>query len=181
MKSLRKTLGLATIAAMLMTSTAPALARPRHGWDGPYGGGWSGGYGDYGRHHRRHNGDAFGNFLLGAVVAGGIIAVASAASKNAREKREGTVGGSSSSGGDQRNWTQAENDAADMCADGVEALAAKQRGGQAKVEDIESVTRDGNDGYRVEGRLEGGKAFVCGTNRGEVTYVQFSDDKVAWR
>lgn len=175
MNALKKSLGLATMAALLATSTAPAMARP--GWG--YGGGW--GYGH--RHHHRGGGDGFGNFLLGAVVAGGIIAIASAASKKAKEKEAG-IGNDAprGPGTDKSAWTDAENDAANLCADAVEAMATQRGGdGGARVDDIDYVDRDGPDGYRVEGRMDNGKAFACGTSRGEVAWVQFSDGKVALR
>ena len=174
MNKVRKALGMATIAAMLVTSSAPVLARPGHGGYGNHGGYGHGGYGRRG--HRE--GDGFGNFLLGAVVVGGIIAVASAASRNARQTR--TASEASRPGSDIRSWSDAENDAAGLCADAAEAMASK-RDAQPKVDDIEYVEREGDDGYRVEGRLAGGKAFVCGINRGELTYVQFSDGAVAAR
>jgi len=189
MNALKKTLGLATIAAMLMTSTAPAMARPGHGWGGGYGGyGGHGGYygGGYGRGwggHRHHDGDGFGNFLLGAVVAGGIIALATSASKNrstsGRSVDEGRRSGEH--GTNRSAWTDAENDAASACAQGVED-EAENRGIKDRVDDIDYVDRDGSDGYRVEGRLEGGKAFACGVRQnGDLAWVQLADNSVAWR
>jgi len=184
MSMLRKMLGSATIAAMLATSATPALARP--GWG-------HGGWGGYGRHWRHHD-DDFGNVLLGAVIAGGIFAVASAASKANKDRdnrgvydrntdrENGVVYGGNSRRDDQpadtRNWSDAQNDAANACADGAEALASR-RGVNSKVDDIDFVDRDG-EGYRVEGRMEGGRSFSCGVRNGELTYIQF-DSRVAWR
>lgn len=180
----KKTLGSIAIAAMLASSATPALARPGHGW----GNGW-GGYG--GRWHGRHHGDAFGNVLLGAVIAGGLFAVASAASKAKKERDNGVVYGGDSSRDDgqadarredapssPRNWSDAENDAANVCADSAEALASK-RGVDARVDDIDFIDRDG-ESYRVEGRMQGGRPFNCGVRNGELTYIQF-DSRVALR
>lgn len=165
MTMLRKTLGATVIAAMLATSATPALARP--GWGG------------YGRHWHHHDGDGFGNFLLGAVVAGGIVALASSAS-GAQHDRGGVSYGdaredrpSDEAAQDSRNWTDAENSAADACADGAEALASR-RGIENKVDDIRYVDPDRN-GYRVEGVMQDGRPFSCGINRGELTYIQFGD------
>ena len=167
MTMLRKTCGSAIIASMLAASATPALARPGYGW-----GGWG-----YGRHWHHHGGDGFGNFLLGAIVAGGAIALASSASKTSRE-RDGVSYGTSDYyydrgreiSEDPRSWSDAEYAAADACADGVEALASR-RGDDQKVDDIRSVDPDRN-GYRVEGVMASGRPFVCGVNRGEVTYIQ---------
>jgi opacity protein-like surface antigen len=175
MMMVRKLLGSATIAAMLATSATPALARPGYGWGH---GGWGGGYG---RNWRHHDGDGFGNFLLGAVIAGGIVAIASSAAKAKNGQNEGVVyGGSRDDAGarDSRDWSDAENAAADVCADGAEALASR-RGINAKVDDIDYVDRDG-EGYRVEGRLEGGRSFNCGVRNGELSYIQF-DSRFAYR
>jgi hypothetical protein len=180
MAMFRRLTGSALIAAMLATSAAPALARPGHGWGNPYG--WGGGYGR--RWHRGHD-DDFGNVLLGAVIAGGLFAIASAASKANKERGDsgnGVVYGRDTDRGDRprdsRNWTDAENEAASLCADSAEAVASK-RGIDAKVDDIDFVDRD-SEGYRVEGRLEGGRSFNCGVRNSELTYIQF-DNRVALR
>jgi len=183
---LKKFLGSMTIAAMLATSATPALARPGYGWGNPWGGGYGGG-----RWHRRHHDDDFGNVLLGAVIAGGLFAAVSAASKANKDRDNGVVYGSDSTREedvrdsrrddgprDRRNWSDAENDAANVCADGAEALAAK-RGVDGKVDDIDFIDRDG-EGYRVEGRMQGGRPFNCGVRNGELTYIQF-DSRVALR
>lgn len=196
MTMFRKMLGSAAVAAILVTSSAPALARPGDGWGGRYGGSSSfggyggyrgGGYGNYGgyggyRHHRHGNGDGFGNFLLGAIVAGGIVAIASAAAKQSRDpvygsSRDGRIG-NDAGGRDSRDWTADEKEAANVCADTAENVAS-QRGENRKVDDVDRVVADGQ-GYRVEGVLEGGRSFICGVKRGEVAFIQF-DDRVASR
>lgn len=180
MSARRKSLGLAMIAALLATSAAPAVAGPRGWGHGGWGqGGYGYGYGQrhYHRHHHHHRrgGDGFGNFLLGAVVAGGIIALASSASKKAKEQDARAGDGDVRPGGDRQRWSEAEKDAANLCADAAEAMSGRQDGGGARVDDIDYVTVEGDDGYRVEGRMDSGKAFACGTARGEVAWVQFSD------
>jgi len=188
MAMLHKTLGSVAIAAMLATSATPALARPGYGgWGAPYG------WGGHGRHWHRGHGDDFGNVLLGAVIAGGLFAIASSATKARSERdNEGVVYGGDSRDDDadrneprhdgqsreSRNWSDAENEAANLCADSAEMLASK-RGIDAKVDDIDFVDHD-SEGYRVEGRLEGGRSFNCGVRNGELTYIQF-DNRVALR
>jgi len=174
MKMLRRAIGSAAMAAMLATSATPALARPGYGWGG------HGGWGGYGRHWHRHDGDGFGNFLLGAIVAGGIVAIASSAAKDKQGRDNGVVygGNDAPSPRDRHSWTDAENDAANVCADGAEALASR-RGVDTRVDDIDYIDRDGG-GYRIEGRMEGGQGFNCGVRNGELSYIQFAD-RVALR
>ena len=175
MTMLRKWLGSAAIAAMLATSSAPALARPGHGWGG-YHGGYGHGYGHgYGY---RHGGDGFGNFLLGAIVAGGLVAAISSASTHDNRVRNSAGGYDDRPADAPRNWSDAENDAANVCADAAESVATK-RGIDAKVDNIDQVDRDG-EGYRVDGRLEGGRTFNCGIRNGELSFIQF-DDRVAYQ
>lgn len=182
MAMLRKILGSAVIAAMLAGSATPALARPGYGWGNPYG------WGGHGRHWGRGHDDDFGNILLGAVIAGGLFAIASSAAKAKKDRDNNGVvyGGDTSRPGpkrddrqrESRNWSDAENEAANLCAESAEALASK-RGIDAKVDDIDFIDRD-SEGYRVEGRLEGGRSFNCGVRNGELTYIQF-DNRVALR
>lgn len=193
MNGLRKMIATGVGVALLATSAAPAVAGPRGwgnhgGWGKPYRG-WSHGH----RHHR--GGDGFGNFLLGAVVAGGIIALASSASKQSKERKareaDGIAGGDGLGsraerglglerdddrvGTDRSRWTDAENSAANLCADAAEAMSGGRDRTGSRVDDIGYIAPDGTDGYRVEGRMDSGKGFACGTARGEVAWVQFSD------
>jgi|KBSSwiStaDraftv2_1062776.scaffolds.fasta_scaffold45833_3 hypothetical protein len=178
MTSLRNLLGSATIAALLMTSSAPALARP--GWGGHHGGH----YGGY-RHYRGH-GDGFGNFLLGALVVGGVVAIASAASKDRQQRAQGGTSYPDARAGqpvysddeDRRDWTDAENAAANVCADAAERVTSKE-GSDSRVDDIDRINRDG-EGYRIDGRLQDGRTFNCGVRYGELTFIQFAD-RVALR
>ena len=135
--------------------------------------GWGGGYGGWGRHrHYRGNGISTGDVLAGVLIIGGIAAIASAASKNSRDRAE------ERSYPDDRNDTYPNRDdrqdyrdrddrdgrdssysdsrgldrAAEMCVNEVER--------SQQVEDVSTVNRDG-DGWHVEGRLRNGKDFSC--------------------
>lgn len=126
------------LAAAFSMAAAPATARGYH-------------------HHRWHHRDRVdgGDVLAGALIIGGIAAIASAASKRNREAsappvlpadRQGYAydGGERSAGLDR---------AADMCADAVER-------GPDRVASVDSVTRDGA-GWAVSGALETGAGFSC--------------------
>lgn len=175
--------GAAMIAALLVTSATPAMARPGHGWDRPgYGNGYRygqrprWGYGRGGGYYRRGDGIDFGDVVLGAIIAGGLYAAVTAAQKD--------KAGDKVYSGDPRPQKldadrKAEDQAADLCADAAEREAAKA-GRDESVEQISDVARDG-DGWRVEGRLEDrsryqdGRPFVCGVRFGKVDFVQLGD------
>lgn len=153
-------------AAALALTTSPAMAR---GW--------------YGHHHHRDGVDA-GDVLAGLLIVGGIAAIAAAASKANRDKRErerdwrypdsgwrdapdqrdhippydrryeaagtGAWSGSWRSGGSM-------DGAVDICAERVER-------GDRQIESVESVSRE-PEGWRVDGRIEGGRDFSCTVDR----------------
>lgn len=167
-----KWMGLSVAAALLVTSM-PAMARPGHGWGGgwgrpSYGHGWGGGY-RYG--HR--SGPDFGDFLLGAVIVGGIAAVAANASNRNSGPRVDR-GYDSRADGDQDR-------AADACAAAAENQASRYSS-DSRVTDISLVSRDG-DGWRVEGTLASGdgrdyrdnRRFQCGVRYGRVDFLQLGD------
>lgn len=182
MPSLRKLTTALVGSALLATSASPAFARPwgHGGWDRP---GWGGGWGYRHRphrHYRHRDGFDFGDFVLGAIVAGG-IAAAIASSKENRDRDR--------SGGryeDRSSDRAAEDRAAELCSDAAESEAARQGARDARVADISYVGRDG-EGWRVEGRLADrdryriGDAFVCGVRDGRVDYVRISDAPDAYR
>ncbi len=162
---------IAAATAILLAPMAPAMARP--GW----GDGWGGD-----RHHRHHDrgGDGFGNFLLGAIVAGGLIAVVSSASKSKRDRDNRNSGYSP-------YFSAEENAAADICVDAAERQLGRN-GDDTRVSGIDRVLRVG-EGWRVDGRLRGddrdegrdeGRGFSCGIRGGELSYLQFAD-RVAYR
>lgn len=182
-----KLAGAVATAAMLLSAASPAAARP--GWGGGNrGGGWHHGGGGYGGgwNHRRGNGISFGDVVLGAVIVGGVAAVANAAANGpaARGQRtdrdyDGSVRGDRD-GGDQgydddRAPASPEEDAAvDRCA----AAAEREAGEGSRVGSIRYAKRDG-EGWRVEGdvteRRGYGQNFVCGVRADRVDFVQLND------
>jgi hypothetical protein len=135
--------------------------------------------GRYGRrHHRRGDGFDLGDAIVGAVVAGGLIAVLSSASKKKKEEeqerpldsgwepegdwnRDGTYGrpgsspGNSDWGWQDRDWknrTSEERAAISTCAREAEDLGSRY-GREARVNDIRGLDRQGGE-YRVSGRVE---------------------------
>lgn len=165
MIKIKTLVGSATALALLAAAAAPAAARP-----------WGRGFGGYGGYHHRHHGggDTVGNLLLGAVIGGGIFAVANSANKNRAV--------ASRRGDDQRDdLYEAGSDArevASMCSDAVENMA------RGRVSAVESVDRDG-DGWRVDGTIdverEGDRNFFCGVRNGRVETVQLSSRESARR
>lgn len=117
----------------------------------------------WGRYHRRYRrGPSAGDVIAGVAVIGAIAAIASAASKNKRERyeeryprryptredaryRDRDYDRRYDSGGIER--------AVDMCVDQVER-------GRNEVENVDNAAR-GADGWRVSGRLESGAGFNC--------------------
>jgi hypothetical protein len=149
-KFFRFSAGLASAAALSLVAT-PVLAR------------------DYWGHRHRDRVDA-GDVFAGILILGGIAAVASAASKAKREREQrpeyrypdeaGRDRDSDRSyegrGEDNRpDWSESRgiNTAINRCADEVER-------GSGRIESVDSVNRDGS-GWRVAGRMEGGKGFSC--------------------
>ena len=130
--------------------------------------------GRYGRrHHRRGDGFDLGDAIVGAVVAGGLIAVLSSASKKKKENeerpldsgwepegdwnRDGTYGrpGGGDWGWQDRDWknrTNEERAAISTCAREAEDLGSRY-GREARGNDIRGVDRQGGE-YRVSGRVE---------------------------
>lgn len=153
------------LAACLSMAATPALA----------GGGWGGGWGR--GHHRHHGGDDAG-WIIGGIIGIGIIAaMASSASKTNRE-REARERDSRYPDrdyrsenrdyrGDDRGGYGANRDggyspsSANRGIDGaVDSCVAEVERGSTRVDTVESVDRDG-EGWRVEGRTNGGKPFAC--------------------
>lgn len=171
-------------AALVLSSASPALARPwgHGGWDRPgwgsHGGSW-GGHRRY-RGYRHRDGFDFGDFVLGAIVAGGIAAAIASAKDRDRDggrDRDGRYGARDSA---------AENRAAELCSEAAEREAGRRGDRDARVEDISYVGRDG-DGWRVEGRLadrdryQDGAPFVCGVTDGRIDYVRIDAGRDAYR
>lgn len=150
----------ATAAALLAGTAAPAMARPY----------WGGGY------HHRHGGggDTFGNILLGAIIGGGAIAIASSMGKNKREQVP------SRSGDDQRDDLRDSGEdarqVASICTDAVENMA------RGPVSSVDSVGRDGPDGWRVDGVVRGERGdrhFFCAVREGQIETIDMGDRMAA--
>lgn len=143
MKTLSKALAkgtLATVAAgaMVASSASPALADAR-------------GYHDRG-------GISAGDVIAGAVVIGGIAAVAAAAGSNDRDYRYDRAGygdyGRGWDGGYNRDagWRGNPRQAVEQCVFAAERSAGRYSYGRADVTDIREV-RDTRFGYEVRGRI----------------------------
>lgn len=123
---------------------------------------------NWGGYHRHRDRVDAGDILAGILIIGGIAAVASAASnanKNKQRERdyrypdedyrqpEGNSGGYAD---DPRSeWREGTgiDGAINRCTDEISR-------GSTRVDEVDSVNRDG-DGWRVEGRTEGGGNFSC--------------------
>ncbi|MBB5687659.1 hypothetical protein [Sphingobium boeckii] len=186
MTGFRKLAGAAAMAAMLMASTAPAMARGP-GWGNPGwgGGGWGGG-------HRRHRGDGIsgGDVLAGILILGGIAAVASAASKKSQERQADRYPepeddvyvneGNGDEGYRAPGRIQNEDAAVDACAIAAEQEGARD-GRTAQVRDVEDVITV-SDGWNVSGTLEtrngyrdtrrDTEGFTCTVRGGQVVDVR---------
>lgn len=131
MKALSKALAKGTIAtvaagAMALGTAAPAQAQ----------------YRDRDRDRRDHDGIDAGDIIAGALIIGGIAAIASAAGRNGGryDDRYNNNGGSS-------------RQAVEQCVNAAEQGASRYSyGGQAQVTDIRSIDRK-RDGYTVKGRI----------------------------
>jgi hypothetical protein len=125
-----------------------------------------------GRHHRRDKVSA-GDILTGIGILAGIAIIADAASKN--DRRNDAPPPPVYYPDDDYNAqdaSRASNDigqAVDICSQAAE----RDAGGDARVDEIRSASRDGN-GWRVEGTLSGNGAagFICGASNGAVDFLQ---------
>lgn len=140
----------ALAVALTAGATAPAAARPYWG------------------HHRHGGGDTFGNILLGAIIGGGAIAIATSANKN-----KGTP---SRRGDDQRddlrNSGEDAREVASLCSNAVENMA------RGPVSSVDSVGRDGPDGWKVDGVVRGERGdrhFFCAVREGQIETIDMGD------
>ncbi|PXW78448.1 hypothetical protein C7451_102119 [Blastomonas natatoria] len=172
--------GLGAAGAMLVTGMAPAMAAPVPrgtfdtapaavlGWNpgDESASQWRGGWRDR-RWRGRNRGVDAGDILAGVLILGGIAAVASAATSNARRN------------GDDRSFNDDVRSASDQCG----AAAVAQSGLGSRIERIDNVVRDGQ-GWRVEGlvgsRRNGVDSFTCGISFGRIDYVRFNRANGAW-
>ncbi len=129
-------IGTVAAGAMALGSASPAMARDRD-------------------HYRHHDGIDAGDVIAGALIIGGIAAVASAASNDRGYRYDDYR-----YRGDERyrgryNYNRYGNprEAVEMCVRAAERNASRYSyGGRAKVTDIRDIDRK-RDGYRVKGRI----------------------------
>lgn len=174
--SIRKPVFVAAALALLVSASAPALAGPRGGY----------GHGNYGhgyRHHHNGRGVDFGDVLLGGLIVGGVVAIASAASKQKeRERAERSydpyyrdyhsraVPPPVHAPHERPRYADvgSVDDAASACANAAEGIDG------GRVTSIRAVSRDGA-GWRVDGYVSGNRgeeSFACGTRSGVVDFIQ---------
>lgn len=132
MKNMSKALvGTVVAGAMAVSSATPAFAQYRH--------------------HDR-DGISAGDVIAGALIIGGIAAIASAASKNDRGYyRDDDYRYDRAGYGDRSGYRGNPRQAVEQCVYAAERYAG-QRYGQADVTDIRQV-RDTGYGYDVRGRI----------------------------
>lgn len=173
----------ATSAAALPHDAAANRGRSSGWGNNGWGNRWNGGWG------RRHNdGIDGGDVLAGVLVLGTIAAIASAASKNSRDKREQDVrrpGDDSWRYGDD---TRDDNRPADTSRpsdmgrsvsldNAVDTCVADVERGSNRVDTVDNVNRQG-DGWRVEGRTQGGASWNCSVDAsGRVKGVTTDDPR----
>jgi hypothetical protein len=132
------------------------------------------------RHRDRIDG---GDVLTGIGILAGIAIIADAASKaddGSRRRREepSVYRDNAPSRYEEEPRASYGNDlgsAVTACTDAAERSA----GGSARVQEIGSVTRNG-DGWRVEGSLDRGanRGFSCSTSGGRVEEVRMDDGRI---
>ncbi|MFM6933334.1 MAG: hypothetical protein ACKOUT_13960 [Novosphingobium sp.] len=189
----------ASLAAFTMVATpAVAAAGPQHmpraasaaalphdtaadrgGWgSNGWGNRWNGGWG------RRHNdGIDGGDVLAGVLVLGTIAAIASAASKSSKDKREREEdarrsGDDSWRYGDDRRGDRPSDMGRGVSLDtAVDTCVADVERGTNRVDTVDNVNRQG-DGWRVEGRTQGGASWNCSVDgSGRVKGVTTDDSR----
>ncbi len=130
---------IATLAAgaMALTAAAPAYAQSRH---------------------RDRDGISAGEIIAGALIIGGIAAVASAAGRD-RDRYDRY---------DRGGYGYGPRDAVEQCVRAAERNANRYSwGGRSRVTDIRDIDRKGN-GFRVKGRIavnQMGRDWRRGDNR----------------
>lgn len=149
----------AALAMVGMAVPADASGQRRGNGHGP----------NQGRGHRGGDRIDGGDLLLGALLAGGVIAIASAAGKKSRNDARyaedaGPPPSDADAGADHLDDAMpapppgngpalAESDAADACAEAAESRASEYAR-VARVSDIGSVDPAGNGGWYVQGTIE---------------------------
>ena len=153
----------AAAACSLMAS--PAMARD-WGWGGDWGSDWG---------HHRSRVDV-GDVLTGILIIGGIAAIANAASKNKRDRRDddrrypGDYPRDRANGyGNDNDQQWQQNGGVD---DAVNRCTSEVSRGSERTASAESINRDG-EGWRVQGRTGAGTEFTCSVDgNGRIRNVQ---------
>ncbi len=121
----RAVVGSVAAGAMALAAAAPANAQSRD------------------RHYDRDRGISAGEIIAGALIIGGIAAVASAATRDRDRGR----------GWDRGNYRDDPRSAIEQCVYAAERDAGRASwGGRAKVTDIRNVDSK-RDGYKIKGRI----------------------------
>ena len=181
-KRFSRTASAFAVAAALSMTAMPVAAEAR-GWGG---GGWGGGWG------RGHHDDIdAGDIFAGILIIGGIAAIASAASKANRDNRARTTDRNDGNNApDNRTYREpapryGEQDNRPVWQEGrgidnaVNACVSEVERSSNRVENVDAVNRDG-EGWRVEGRVNPGRSFVCSIgNDGRIRSVSV-DGKAAY-
>jgi hypothetical protein len=193
------TIGVATATLVSSMVGIPGIANTPLGVSEAHADGY------YHRHRRHRDGFDFGDAVVGAIVAGGLIAVLSSASKKRRDDGrpldpawEPRGGWDRSRDGDwswqDRDWanrTREERAAIDACAREAEDLGSRY-GGDTRVREIAGVDREGGE-YRVRGLVEARRdregrnddrdrdedAFTCYVRNDRITGFRFSEGYAA--
>jgi hypothetical protein len=171
--------------AVLMTSAAPLLAAPVAASVKAQSVSTNGDIQEYRRHrHYDHDRIDGGDIAAGIGILAGIAIIAGIANKaknserhtrgeryperfpdpTTQDTRENTADRNDRSGDDVGS-------AVSLCSSAAERSA----GGNARVEEIRSVTREGS-GWQVVGDLSGGaRSFTCATSGGRLENIRLSD------
>ena len=135
MKNMSKALvGTVAAGAMAMASASPAMAQSRYD-------------------HRDRDGIDAGDSIAGALIIGGIAAVASAAGRGRYDGYRGGYDGYRGGYDGYYNRAGSPRTAVEQCVYAAERTANRYSyGGRAKVTDIRDVDSK-RDGYKVKGRI----------------------------
>jgi hypothetical protein len=140
---------------------------------------------DYGgrrrwRHRDRVDG---GDILTGIGILAGIAIIAGAASDSNRTSRrrddEPVYRDNAPSRYDDAPSSSSSGNDVGSAVSACTSAAERSAGGSARVQEIRSVTREGQ-GWRVEGDLDRGsnRGFSCAATGGQVDYVRMDDGRL---
>ena len=150
-------------AAAFSLAASPAFAQ---NWGGDWGSDW-------GRHRSRVD---VGDILTSILIIGAIAAIANAAGKNKRDRRDddrrypGDYPRERSNGyGNDNDQQWQQNGGVD---DAVNRCTSEVSRGSDRSATVDSINRDG-DGWRVQGRTDAGRQFTCSVDgNGRIRNVQ---------